>query len=195
MERHEAGEMVKYLGAMFPRWKATAELLFAWGSLFESYPVDVVRAAINQHRANRSGEDPDMKGVRGRLIAWRESNPVRVPQDRRLGVGGGPWRSIEERCERYDVGGLEAWTIDGFDPAHWPAMQEAIQCYNETGVVSYATVLMGIVGEANDRAKRTARWRAAHARAVAKSKKSGVEVTPSMVDDAMERGDESPIDF
>lgn len=192
MEKHEAGEMVKYLGAMFPRWKATAELLLAWGSMFTAYPVDPVRAAINQHRANRSGDDPDMKGVRERLLAWREANPVRVDESKWLDKSRGPWRSMAERCERYEVGGLEAWRIDGFDPAHWPAMQEAIECYNATGMVSYATVLMAIASAPEDRPKRVARWRAAHAKAAAKAKSDGVELTAAMVDDTMTREGTDP---
>lgn len=154
--------------------------------MFSAYPVEAVRGVINQHRANRSGEDPDMKGVRERLVAWREANPERVPESHRLDHKG-PWRSMPERCERYEVGGLEAWTIDGFEASHWPAMQEAIECYNATGMVSYATVLMAVASAPEDRPKRVARWRSAHAKAAAKAKRDGVELTAAMVDDAYTR--------
>lgn len=126
--------------------------------MFSAYPVEAVRGVINQHRANRSGEDPDMKGVRERLIAWREANPERVPESHRLDHKG-PWRTMVERCERYDAGGPEAWRIDGWPARWWPAMQEAIQCWQETGDASMATVGLAIVGKRKDRPKRVARWR------------------------------------
>lgn len=156
MDKAKAGEMVQYLGRIFPRWKVTAELAVLWGDAFVNFPEQAVRSAINQHRAERSAEDPDLRMIREKLRLWSEENPGRPM------LGRGEGRTAEERVERYMVGGKSAWIADGMPEEHWSKMEEAIKLYEKTGGASHWSVAASIVGEdwaKPDRPKTVARWR------------------------------------
>lgn len=111
-----------------------------WGNAFAPYPVVAARAVCNTHRAERSTDDPDLRAVVEKLRVWREDHPP-APESRRIERRGSPSRTIEERCDRYSVGGKEAWVIDGFDPDHWHAMERVMAMHDRGEPVSLWTTL------------------------------------------------------
>lgn len=87
------GNVVRYLGSLFPRWKTTPELVTLWADVLRRYEEPVARRVIAEHRQKRRGDDPSLPDLKEAL------------EDAVPGVLALPQRASANPADLDDIGG------------------------------------------------------------------------------------------